>query len=664
MNRLPSLALAFVAAAIGLSLEVTLANPYASAITNDHGTIRFYLNESGAKVTVVYEDGTTNANFNGTTTGLNVPSGPTSFLLGAHTGYQIICAGTGNGTPFQISTDCGPTNNAPAFTGWNVPRGVDANKNPKIGYLFGRVYIGNAGTNAAKQWGIYALTPDLSAKTALGAVTANDGLMWFGQWALDANAGSATGPYRMTVAPDSSLYVTDYGTPGGTVWQFGPNFEYTNLVLYPVGQNQGIAAGTHADPIGVFAQGSIATGDLKVWTFDPELGAPATAILGLGGGGGSGPTLPGNYNNLFRYDIGAGPLPWNHPPNFAVSLGLPGINFGQFGDVCVGADGKLIGMFRRANFSDGNIQVFDPITGARLYDSLHDTGGGVMLDVFTGSSTPGTPGLGAYAGVRVSPDGRYLATATINNVIEIARLTNGIPDEGTLITIANTPSSGNSRGIAWDAADNLYVCSSGQGLLRYWSLGSSVTTISSNDFTGTNGTFTLIPNRAPTAPAVSAATRQNQPISIPAEKLLATAADPDGDTLTLSGVSATSTNGGSVSLVGGMVTYAPASGFIGADRFTYTVSDGRGGSTSGFVFVQVRSAGQGSGNMLSPVPIPGGYQVSFLGIPGRTYTLQRAANVAGPWTTLGPVPAGANGLGTFADTNAPPPGAFYRTTYP
>ena len=61
------------------------------------------------------------------------------------------------------------------------------------------------------------------------------------------------------------------------------------------------------------------------------------------------------------------------------------------------------------------------------------------------------------------------------------------------------------------------------------------------------------------------------------EKLLLFASDPDGDPLTVSAVSPTSTNGGSVILDAGLVTYIPATNFIGADRFSYTVSDGRGG---------------------------------------------------------------------------------------
>src|SRR5262249_31836591 len=93
-----------------LSSIVVQANPFASLITNNlsTGNIEFWLNEGGGNVTVIYEDGTTNANFCpacGTPTGLNVPAGQQTFALGAHTSYQIICQKTGTGVPFQINSD-------------------------------------------------------------------------------------------------------------------------------------------------------------------------------------------------------------------------------------------------------------------------------------------------------------------------------------------------------------------------------------------------------------------------------------------------------------------------------------------------------------------------------------------------------------------------------
>jgi len=161
-----------------------------------------------------------------------------------------------------------------------------------------------------------------------------------------------------------------------------------------------------------------------------------------------------------------------------------------------------------------------------------------------------------------------------------------------------------------------------------------------------------------------AATFQNTTIGIPTQKLLLFATDADGDDLTVSSVTTTSTNGGTVGLSGGQITYSPAPGFIGLDRFTYTVNDGHGGFGSADVNVQVRSGDGQSGNMLPLVTTAGGFQVSFAGIPGRTYTLQRGPAITGPWSTIASVTVDSEGIGTFADTNSPPSSAFYRTVYP
>jgi hypothetical protein len=182
--------------------------------------------------------------------------------------------------------------------------------------------------------------------------------------------------------------------------------------------------------------------------------------------------------------------------------------------------------------------------------------------------------------------------------------------------------------------------------------------------TVTSAVATLIVNRPPSASNLNAATIQDQPISIPIEKLLLFASDADGDPLTLSSVASPSTNGGVIVRGATDVTYTPPAGYIGSDSFSYSVSDGRGGFGSGSVFVQVRSANNPSGNLLPLTPIPGGFEVGFAGIPGRTYTIQRAESVTGPWSNLTSVLVGPSGIGIFDDTNSPPPTAFYRTVYP
>lgn len=193
--------------------------------------------------------------------------------------------------------------------------------------------------------------------------------------------------------------------------------------------------------------------------------------------------------------------------------------------------------------------------------------------------------------------------------------------------------------------------------------GQYAVTVSNSGGSITSAVATVSINQPPLASNITAGTKQNKPISIPIAKMLFYASDPDGDPLTLSAVT-TSTNGASVITNINEVIYTPASDYIGSDAFSWGVSDGRGGSASALVLIEVRPYDQVSGNMLPLTVVPGGYQVGFFGIPGRTYTLQRAESVSGPWTTLTSVLAGPDGLGLYYDTNSPPTTAFYRTVYP
>ena len=459
------IAVAFVCALSSLRI---LAAPYASGITNSSGTIRFVMNEAGADVNVVFEDNTTLA------MGV-LPKGATNFSLGAHTGFKIICAKIGNGVPALISSD--------AYTNsvWGSPRGVAVNQNAKNGNLFGRIYAGSSATNGTfgttlKLKGLYALNADQT--DALGTGTNAFGLSGFGNG--DGTGFAGSGPWRMRVAPDDSVVVADSSVIGDAVYQYSPNLNSSNLVLAGIGRTAGVTAGTHGGQFGTpLITGSIAGGNLVLWTADANLPAPGTATLGPG-------TSPGSYNCIYRFDIGAGPLPWTGAPNYAYTVGLDGIP-GLRVEMTLGKDGKIIGAIGRANLSNPNIQILDPTGATQLYTSWLNTGG--ASDPWRGEAYGST--AGTYAGVRVSPDGRFLASVGIDNGITIANLTNGIPDDGSIVGITNLAATGNSRGMDWDAAGNLYVTSSGQGLLRIYSLGLTTTCVTSNDFTGTNGTFSL-----------------------------------------------------------------------------------------------------------------------------------------------------------------------------
>jgi hypothetical protein len=90
-------------------------------------------------------------------------------------------------------------------------------------------------------------------------------------------------------------------------------------------------------------------------------------------------------------------------------------------------------------------------------------------------------------------------------------------------------------------------------------------------------------NRAPTAPTLRTSTLAGQPVVV---DLLAAASDPDGDPLVVTALGLPE-HGTVAILEAGRVTYTPASGFEGTDRFTYTVGDGRGGTATGEVEIVV-----------------------------------------------------------------------------
>jgi hypothetical protein len=169
-------------------------------------------------------------------------------------------------------------------------------------------------------------------------------------------------------------------------------------------------------------------------------------------------------------------------------------------------------------------------------------------------------------------------------------------------------------------------------------------------------------NRPPVANDFRQQTFVPQPLTIHDATFTAASSDPDEDTLTLESVSATSVNGGTLVLNAGIVTYAPAAGFLGSDSFGYTVSDGNGGTASASVLVQVDPS-PFAAHMLPPTIVNGGFQLNFSGYAGATYTLQRAESLAGPWVDLGSSTVDDSGNGTLLDPNPPPGSAFYRAVY-
>lgn len=490
-----------------VSATTVEATPYASECTNISGTIQYYLNETPTSVTVTYEDGTHPLSMNPATpaVGLN------SFPLGTHTSYTISVNKVGAGTPIQLSSD------ANIYCQWPSLRGLALNSNPKSGN-FGRIYIGSSASGSGKaNKGIYVLNSDQSS--LLGGTNGLTTSFW-------ANS-STSGPYRMSVGrQDDNLYVGDLSSANAGVYQFDPNLALSAVqVLGGLGNTAGQAIGVHGEEIGSpKVLGSSAAGNLVLYTTDyvmPVDADNANSTLGYN-------TVSGDYNNIFQYQIGANAFPWTNPPNLAINAQVPSIaTLVEEVDIGSKTGNIYLGNYR-ANYAVADLEVFDPTGMNLLYTSnpnvpsgpdpfnpamtVYGSGtysdGVTLLPGATGTAVA-TQNFAPYC-MAVSPDEKYVACGLVNNAIFIMTINNGLPDPTTLQIIPNYPNDGaheNCRGIAWDAGDNVYTISSGTGLLRVFSLGLTTTCVTTNDSTGTNGSFSL------SAPSISASVTATTPMA-------------------------------------------------------------------------------------------------------------------------------------------------------
>ena len=176
-------------------------------------------------------------------------------------------------------------------------------------------------------------------------------------------------------------------------------------------------------------------------------------------------------------------------------------------------------------------------------------------------------------------------------------------------------------------------------------------------------TVVVLLDHAPVAGNINLGAVENYPRYLLTAKVLGHCSDTDGNPLTVVSVSPNSTNGGTVTLTATDIIYTSATNFIGNDLFTYTISDGLGGFATGSVFVQVTSSSAPSFNKIGTLNITsGGVVVTFAGVPGYTYTLERSTSLSQPdWTAIGTFVVGDNGIANYTDTNPPQGAAYYRT---
>jgi hypothetical protein len=477
------------------------ATPYATSLTNNSGVVSFRLNETTGtndSVKVI---------INASTFVLQAPANNTNNHL--LRGLIVTNLGVSGLTTVQIQHlgDNIITTNGPAVA-FNSPRGVVVNRNASSPY-FGRVYVANSAAGT-KGDGLFAYNADLSDALGQGAVAKTGGYTGF--------ASSTTfSPYRVSVGADDKVYVCDTSDPTGNLIYLDPNlsaFNYALMQLSPNGAGVVSAAsplGTnnHGSLIGAITTGSQANGNLVLYTMDEDLSY-------------NNPTssAPSDRNSLWRYNIGSGTFPYSNAPNAKLMTPFIRTSQSQNQDLAVHPTlGYVYVVQRRSNGLQWDLYVVDPANPISS-DTYSNAQGGYFWTSQYESTAEGWSDdlLRECNGVTVSSDGSLLAcivaadnTNIVNsglginvtnyaNDIIILPLTNGIPDLPHRTVFSGHSVLGPTslgRGLAFDAANNLYVVSSGQAILQSVTLGQTAIAATRSD-----GTFNLItPTNGVTASA-------------------------------------------------------------------------------------------------------------------------------------------------------------------
>jgi hypothetical protein len=152
---------------------------------------------------------------------------------------------------------------------------------------------------------------------------------------------------------------------------------------------------------------------------------------------------------------------------------------------------------------------------------------------------------------------------------------------------STTPGSGYARLNSGPITQTRYIDSTVTYNVIYYYVCTAINNIGLESGYSNQVSFSVpAPNNPPIAVNDTAATVQGQAVTV---NVTANDTDPDGDPLTVTGVTQPSNGTASVASASS-VRYTPNAGFHGTDGFVYTISDGRGGTASATVTVTVTQA--------------------------------------------------------------------------
>jgi VCBS repeat-containing protein len=261
--------------------------------------------------------------------------------------------------------------------------------------------------------------------------------------------------------------------------------------------------------------------------------------------------------------------------------------------------------------------------------------------------------------VTTAEDTAKVITLSANDV-DSASLTftiTGTPTQGTLGTLGS-PSCTPSGSGATCTAQVTYTPG-----LNYNGSDSFTFTTNDGSLASAAGTVSLTVtavNDPPVAVADSATVAKNS--SNNAINVLANDTDVEGNTLTVTAVTAPLNGTAAVGTGGANVTYTPNANFSGSDNFTYTVSDGNGGTAVGTVTISVGNSAPVASGQTVTTPEDTAAAITLSATDANNDTLSFAIVTGPTHGTLGTLGAPNCAAGTCTASVTYTPAANYSGT--
>ena len=544
----------------------------------------------------------------------------------------------GGGTVFKMTT-AGSVTTLVNFTGSNGETPLGGLLRGSDGDFYGITSRGGSGDRGT-----------IFKMTAAGSVTT---LVNFGRDGTPS-AGlmqGSDGNFYGTTKGNGAFYDNvdgTYGYDSGTIFKMNPSGDLTTLVNFPSGSNPSrLIQGSDGNFYGTTSAGG-SGGSGTVFQMTPT--GDLTALANFSGANGSTPTaglLQGSDGNFYGTTITGG-----------------GNGYGTVFQMTAAGDLTTLVNFTSANGSTPSAALVRGSDG-HLYGTTRS--GGTTAD--------GQPaGGGQIFRLRMGPAVTTTAASpvTLSNIQLNATVNPGGYSTSVAFRYGISPSLDTystisagtlSAGIAPVSAQASLTGLPANTVYYYRVVASNAenTVLQSGEILS----FTT-PNHSPVFSGYTASTPYQTTATLAFAKLLAKAADADGDALSISSVGA-SAHGGTVTMQATSLTYAPPSGFSGTDTFGVTILDAHGATVAGSVTMDVKESSTAGGLGMNPVTLkvlPGGHMgIAFQGIPARTYLVQRSTDLTG-WQTLATLVADSTGMISYTDESPPTGSAFYRLGKP